>query len=159
MKPTVYIETSVVSYLTARPTNDPILAGQIAATAQWWNATRPQCDLFTSRLVIEEAAAGYPDAAARRLAALAGIPELPITGPARQLSAALLAAAALPPTAAADSLHLATAALNGMDYLLTWNCRHLANATLRTRIEQVCRDQGYEPPVICTPPELFQVVP
>ena len=108
-----------------------------------------------SSLVLLECGAGDPGAAADRLAALDGVPVLAQTPEAEALAAALLREVPLPGKAAADAMHVAVAAVNGVAYLLTWNCTHIANATLRPRIEAVCRQTGYEPPVICTPKELL----
>jgi predicted nucleic acid-binding protein len=154
LRPTVYIETTIVSYLTSRGSNDSLMAGQIGATRGWWDVERHKFDLYTSQLVLDEAAAGDPSAAAERFSVLSTLPSVPVTGDAVRLADALVARAALPNNARIDALHVGTAATNGLSYLLTWNCRHLANATLRAKVERVCRDQGYEPPVICTPLEL-----
>jgi predicted nucleic acid-binding protein len=159
MKSTVYIETTVISYLTARATTDPLLAGDIDATKKWWDNTRGSFELFTSEIVIQEASRGDAKAAAERLSVLGALPGLPVTSPATALAKTLVSKSALPRKARVDALHISIAAANGMNYLLTWNCRHLANATLRARIEQICRDEGYEPPVICTPKELTEVQP
>jgi len=157
MKPTVYIETTVVSYLTARASNDPLVAGEMAETQKWWRDVGPDYDLTTSQLVIDEASRGDPIAAQERLAILASLDLLPITESAKALALSLVNENALPAKAQVDALHVAIAATNGIEYLITWNCRHLANATLRSRIEQVCRESGFEPPVICTPLELSKV--
>lgn len=106
-------------------------------------------------LVADEAAGGDPDAAQERGAFLEGIPRLGITDAAGKLAVRLVAGAAVPQKAAEDALHIAVAAVHGVDYLLTWNCKHIANATMRQSIERVCREAGYEPPVICTPEELM----
>jgi hypothetical protein len=106
---------------------------------------------------VEEASAGNPEAAERRLAALNGIPLLTRGNDAVALGTALLRAGALPAKALADALHLATAAVHGLDYLLTWNCAHLANAAMRSKIEAVCRTCGFEPPILCTPLELTEI--
>ena len=156
MNETVYIETTIVSYLTARPTKDVLRDAHQQATKDWWDHQRPTYQLLTSEVVQIEAAAGDPTAAAERLNALNPLPLLPITVDARQIARALLAQMALPVTADRDALHVAIAASNGVEYLLTWNCRHLANATLRGKIEGVCRSLGYEPPIICTPLELVR---
>jgi predicted nucleic acid-binding protein len=157
MYPTVYVETTIVSYLTARPSTNPIRVGHAASTSTWWNTRRFSYDLFTSLLVIDEAASGDAEAAAKRLAILHPLSRLPIPDSATTLASALLARAALPQKARADALHVAICAVHGINYLLTWNCRHLANVTLRSKIEAACRDQGYEPPLICTPLELTEV--
>jgi hypothetical protein len=159
MKPTVYIETTVIGHLTTRLPADTVVAGQMLATRRWWADARPHFDVFTSELVVAEASRGDPTAAAERLAALADVPLLAIPDASADLADALVARNALPFKARVDAAHLAVAAMTGMEYLLTWNCRHLANATLRARIEQVCRERGFEPPIICTPLELTEVRP
>ncbi len=154
MKPTVYIETTVPSYLTAWPSRDVVRAGEQQVTRDWW-ARRSAYDLRVSSLVLLECGAGDAEAAALRLSALDGIPVLAQTPEAENLAATLLREVPLPARAAADALHVAVAAVNGVSYLVTWNCTHIANATLRPRIEDLCRRSGYEPPVICTPKELL----
>ena len=121
---TVYIETSVVSYLTARPTSNLLAAAWQKATADWWDAHRPRFDICTSDLTIEEAGRGNPEAAARRLQALGGIDLLPITEAVVNLSVALLHDRALPENAQNDALHIGASAVHGVDYLMTWNFRH-----------------------------------
>jgi predicted nucleic acid-binding protein len=153
MKPRVYIETTIPSYLTARPSRDIVRAAHQQLTQQWW-ARRHAFDLYTSRLVVQECSAGDAQAAADRLAALAGIPLLQQKPEMSTLAEALMREARLPPKAAADALHIAAAAVHGMQYLLTWNCTHIANVTLRSEFEAVCRGAGFEPPLICTPEEL-----
>jgi hypothetical protein len=154
MKPTVYVETTVPSYLTAWPSRDVVRAGEQQVTRDWW-ARRSEYELRVSSLVLLECQAGDPDAAALRLAALDGVPVLAQAPEAEELAATLLREVPLPARAAADALHIAVAAVNGMSYLVTWNCTHIANASLRPQIENVCRRSGYEPPVICTPRELL----
>jgi hypothetical protein len=105
-------------------------------------------------VVLTEVGAGDPEAAQRRLTALEPLPLLDVTDAAIALAATLITGQALPAQAAQDALHLAIACVHGMEYLLTWNCTHLANARLRSRIDQVCREAGYVPPIICTPEEL-----
>lgn len=150
----VYIETSLVSYLVARPSRDLIRAARQQLTVDWWENERTKFELFVSDPVLQEASAGNPTEAAKRMAALAGIPQLQITNEAVLLAADLVKKHALPVKAAQDALHIAIACVNGMDYLLTWNCKHIANAQMRSKIEQTCRSAGYEPPVICTPEEM-----
>lgn len=153
MKPSVYVETTIPSYLTAWPSRDLVRAAHQQITREWW-ARRDGFDLYSSRLVVQECQAGDAEAAAGRLAALEGIPLLEQKVEAAELADALLRDVPLPARAAADALHIATAAVHGMRYLLTWNCTHIANAALRPRIEVVCRAAGFEPPLICTPEEL-----
>lgn len=153
MKPKAYIETSIVSYLTAWQSRDLVLAAHQQVTRDWW-ASRGNFELFASQFVFDEAAAGDEDAAVSRLAALAETAVLEVTEDAILLAEKLIAGGGLPSHARVDALHVAMAAVHGMDYLLTWNCRHIANATLRGKIEELCRDVGFEPPTICTPLEL-----
>ena len=153
-KPTVYIETSIVNYLTARPSRDLLVAAHQQLTVAWWDEQRTRYELCTSQVVLAEARAGDPEAAQRRLAVLERLPLLDVTDAAIALATLLVARQALPAQAAQDALHLAITCVHGMQYLLTWNCTHLANARLRSRIEQVCREAGYVPPIICTPEEL-----
>ncbi len=154
---TVYIETTIVSYLTAWPSRDLVRAAHQQVTREWWENERHRHGLFTSQLVLVEAPAGDPTAAAERLGVLQEIPLLPESPEARRLAEALLGEAALPAVAARDAVHVAVAATAGMDYLLTWNCRHLANASLRDRISEVCRAAGQRPPTICTPEDLLEI--
>ena len=156
MKPRVYVETTIPSYLKAWPSRDLVRAAHQQITREWWDRRRGDFDLFVSELVRQECGAGDPDAAGERLAA---IKELPVLGQSEQaeiLAGTLLTDVPLPKKAALDALHIALAVLNGMDYLLTWNCTHIANATLRGRIEAICRKLGYAPPIICTPEELME---
>lgn len=156
MKPRVYLETTVPSYLTAWPSRDLIMASHQQMTREWWESRRQDFDVFVSQFVIDEASAGDPDAARRRLEVLADLPLLYPSDDVEPLAAELMKRVPLPPKAAADSLHIAIATVNGMQFLLTWNCAHIANAELRFNIEEVCRGFGYQPPVICTPEELLK---
>jgi hypothetical protein len=153
MKPRVYVETTVPSYLTAWPSRDLVRAAHQQITREWW-ARRGEFALYSSRLVVQECQAGDPQAAADRLAALVDVPLLELTPDAATLAEALVRGVPLPERAAADALHIAIAAVHGVDYLLTWNCTHIANVTFRPQIESVCRAAGYAPPLICTPEEL-----
>jgi hypothetical protein len=157
MKPTVYVETTVIGHLTARPPDDPLVAGQMLATRKWWNESRDRFDLLTSDIVRAECARGDPDAAAERLKAISSLALAPIPPDVEKLVDLLLARHALPIKARIDAFHVAIAAMNFIEYILTWNCRHLANATIRLKIEETCRESGCEPPIICTPYELSEV--
>jgi predicted nucleic acid-binding protein len=156
MKWRVYIETSIVSYLTARLSRDLIVAGHRQITHEWWANHRDKFELFVSQTVLEEATAGDPEAVQQRLSAIENLPLLEITEEAVALAKDLVHPGPLPEKAEVDALHIAIAVTNKVDYLLTWNCKHLANAALRSRIERVCRLQGYDPVVICTPEELLE---
>jgi len=155
MPQSVYVETSVVSYLTARRGRDLIVAARQEITREWWDGNRGEFDLFTSEVSIEEARRGDPTSAALRLAALAAIPQVDVTPEAVALAAALVREGILPEVAATDALHLAVATLSRMQVLLTWNCRHLANASLIGPVAEFLRRQGHEPPLICTPEYLL----
>ena len=154
MKPRMYIETTVPSYLTAWPSRDLIRAARQQSTREWW-AKRDGFDLFTSQIVVDECEAGDPLAAKNRLAAIAGIPLLEFTRDAATLAKSLMRGMSLPKRAEADSLHIAIAATHNLDYLLTWNCKHIANALFRRRIESICQAEGFKPPLICMPDEFL----
>ena len=155
MKKSVYIETSIPSYLTARPSRDVRAAAWQQITSQWWDEARDHYELFTSALVIVEASDGNPEAASRRLESLQGIPELLIDEEAQSLAEKLVWEGGMPTVAKADALHVAIAAVHGMDYLLTWNCRHIGNAARKPIIRAICVAAGYSYPEICTPMELL----
>ena len=156
MRATAYIETSVVSYLTARPSRDVVIAAYQEITREWWRDASGRFDLVASALVVAEARAGDPEAAGSRLEALEAVTLLDATPDAEALANALVEAGAVPRHAADDAAHISIAVTNGVEFLVTWNFRHIANAAMRARIEQVCRQKGYEPPVICTPNELME---
>jgi len=154
MKQSVYLETSLISYLAARPSRDLIVAGHQQISHEWWDL-RQDWDLSISALVIAEARSGDEEAAGRRLNLLEGLPMLHVSDDVIDLAERLVAGAALPEKAKDDALHIAVAAVHGIEYLLTWNCKHIANAGKRPLIEALCRASGYRPPVICTPEELL----
>jgi len=153
-KKKVYVETSVISNLTARPSHDIFDLARQMATRQWWESAAVTYRLYTSPLVGREAQRGDPDAASRRMAILRDIENLPIPAEAETLAGKLLDAAAVPHTSYEDAVHIATAAVSGMDYLVTWNCRHIANAVTMPKIYETCQLAGCKCPVICTPEQL-----
>lgn len=155
MKSKVYLETTIVSYLVASSTHDIIQSAHQQVTREWW-ARRERFDLFVSRPVLAEAARGDATAAARRLETLTGLPVLSVSREVARVAKTLLQTGTLPAKARLDAVHVAIAAVNGMDYLLTWNLRHLANAVIRGKIEATCRNVGITPPIICTPEELME---
>src|SRR5262245_30909466 len=157
MLPRVYIETTFVSYLTARPNRDLIIAAHQQLTHEWWDASRRNYELCTSQLAIQEAGVGDPNAAKERLEVLAHMTLLDIPDKATDLAKALGQTGALPTKAEADALHIAIAAAHAVPYLLTWNCRHLANAAMRPLIDSACASKGLKAPIICTPEELMEV--
>lgn len=151
----VYIETTVVSYLTARPSRDLIIAAHQQLTNEWWDKRRADFDLYVSQFGIRESSAGDTVMAQQRLDALDGIALLSISAEAVALSRTLIEKGPIPEKAEVDALHVAVAASHGMDYLLTWNCKHIANAEMQIGVARICRAAGFEPPVICTPEELL----
>lgn len=155
VRPKVYIETSVISYLMARPNRDVVITAHQQLTREWWEK-REEYDLYISELVIEEAGSGDEDAAKMRLDALHKIPYLlKSVDDVEQLARHLVMQKAIPEKAEGDAIHIAYAAFYGLDYLLTWNCKHIANAHLRKAITTSARNMGYEIPIICTPEELL----
>jgi hypothetical protein len=157
MKKTIYIETSIISYLTARPSGDLVAAAWQKVTIDWWDIQRGRFDLFISSLVTEEAMRGDKAAVAARLETLAGIPGLTITNKVIDLAELLVQVKAIPRKAMGDSLHIAVSAAYGIDYLLTWNYRHIDNAETKPIIRRICLENGYQCPEICTPLELIGV--
>jgi len=151
----VYLETTFISYLVARPSRDLIVAAHQQATQEWWAIRRSAFTNCISQVVIDEASVGDPDEVQKRLAIIGSLPALEITGGAEALTQAIMAAGILPPHAVRDAAHVALAAVHAIDYLLTRNCRHLANAQIARRIALVCEKLGYQMPIICTPEELM----
>ncbi|MGH9423015.1 MAG: type II toxin-antitoxin system VapC family toxin [Thermoanaerobaculia bacterium] len=156
MARSVYLETSVISYLVARPNQrDLIVAAHQQITCDWWATRRHEFTLFASVVVIEEALRGDPEYAKARMSLIEQLRLADVTRDARALAAQLLLEAALPSKANADALHISIAAVNGLDNLLTWNCTHLANAATLPRVNEICRVAGFEPPYVSTPEELM----
>lgn len=153
-KRTVYLESTIIGYAASKPSRDLVVAARQQITRDWLAGAAEGYQLFVSQPVIREASAGDDEAARERLDLIEGIPRLAVTDDAGELAAKLVNRGAVPTKAAEDALHIALAAVHGVEFLLTWNVRHIANATMRQAIEQVCRESGYEPPVICTPEEL-----
>ena len=154
-KSTVYIETTIVSYLTAWLSRDLIRAAHQQITQEWWNNRREDFELFVSEFVINEAGAGDTEAAEKRLEVVQEIALLDVNLEVEDLAKKLIADKALPPKAATDALHIAVATVHGIDFLLSWNCKHIANAEMQGAIEKVCETSGYKCPKICTPEELL----
>ena len=155
MKARLYLETTVPSYLTSRPSRDLIIAGHQQITREWWEQRRPDFQIYISQLVLDEAAAGDPIAARERLKVLQALPLLDITPEVTELASAILASGKIPRRAATDAAHIAIAAVHGMDFLVTWNCVHIANAVILKALASICRAYACECPVICTPEELL----
>src|ERR1043165_7945941 len=157
MKPTVYLETTIIGYLAMRLSRDLLVAANQQLTRDWWDNHRHEYEPVISRFVIEECGNGDPTAAQERSEFLQNLPVLQSTEKVDSLAKALAKGVNLPNKAVVDAYHISAAAANGVEYLMTWNCTHIANAALRHRIDRICRDAGYEPPVICTPQELMRI--
>lgn len=155
MSEAVYIETSMVSYLTARPSNNLILMANLEITREWWDTRRDRFTLYISQVVLDEVAHGDPEIATRRLDLLRDLPLLEVNESVQSLAAQFLTKSTLPPKASDDALHIAAATVYGLDYLLTWNCKHIANAQIQKKLAQISIEEGYELPTICTPYELM----
>jgi predicted nucleic acid-binding protein len=156
MKASVYIETTIISYLTGRPSRDVVIAAHQELTRQWWEVMADKFKLVISELVEQEVGRGDPSAAQARTAMIGGLDILIAGEEAVALAEQIILSGAVPRESAADALHIATAAIHGIDYLLTWNCAHLANARLRGKIEKLINRMGYACPIICTPEELME---
>jgi hypothetical protein len=152
---TVYLEATVVGHLAGRVHPDPIVAARQTATRTWWASESARYQLYVSQLVLDECAGGDASAAAERMRKIRSIDLLGSSTEVDGLAKSLIAGKAIPTTEPRDAFHVAIVAVNGMTYLLTWNFKHIANASLRHRIELICRDAGFEPPIICTPDELM----
>ena len=151
----VYLETTLISYRVARPSRDLLIAAHQQATRDWWAERRESFECYVSQVVIDEVSGGDPEEAKTRLAIISSFPVLEVTEEAEFLAEAIVSGGVIPRRAVRDAAHIAIAAVNGMDYLLTWNCKHLANAQIIRRVGSVCNREGYDMPVICTPEELM----
>jgi predicted nucleic acid-binding protein len=155
VKPRIYVETSVISYLTARSSRDLIVAAHQELTREWWGQAAQQFDLVVSEFVYDEAAQGDAQAAALRVGMLQPLTELAVDERCAVLAETLLKCGALPSHALYDALHVAVCAIHRVDILVTWNCKHIANVTMYGVIEDVCQQAGFKAPRICTPVELW----
>ncbi len=155
MKRSVYLETSIVSYYTARPSRDLVIAAWQEVTHEIWPMLQTDFDRYISALVIQEASRGDKEAAEKRMNALSEIPVLELTDQARELAKSLITSGAIPTTTKEDALHITVASLNGMEFLLTWNFGHINNAFKKSGIIRVIEDHGLVPPEICSPEELI----
>jgi len=154
MNPIVYLESSVISYLTARPSRDVVIAGRQAITLDWWENHRQHFELRVSALVEEEISQGDATAAQRRLDLIQDIPNLLISDAATELAELLIKQGAVPEGSEEDALHIAIAAAQGVDYVLTWNFKHINNATTRKLIIKTVETYSFTCPLLCSPEEL-----
>ena len=152
----IYIESTIPSYVVARPARDLLQAARQQLTRDWWELKREKHELFTGQLVLDEIAFGEPEMARRRLELVADLTLLESTEEAGRLTRNIMDSGLLPAKAEGDGAHIALATVHQMDILLTWNCRHIANAFIRGRLRQLIAACGYSTPTICTPEELLQ---
>lgn len=153
----VYIETTIISYLVSKPSRDLLVAAHQQITSDWWISRRQDFECYISQAVIEELKAGDVDAADKRMEQVQGLSLLEIPEEAEALARRIVEAGAIPYRAVRDAAHIAIATVNEIDFVLTWNCRHLANAQIIRKVSPVCNEAGYSMPVICTPEELMGV--
>ncbi len=152
---TVYIETSILGYLTARPSRDIIVAANIEITREWWEFRRSDFQLYSSQAVAKETAKGDAKIASQRLEILGNLSLLDLNQAVLDLAERFLERSNLPAKADVDAVHIAVATVHGMDYLLTWNCKHIANAQIQRKLAETSIDFGYELPILCTANELL----
>ncbi|MDE3057436.1 MAG: type II toxin-antitoxin system VapC family toxin [Bacteroidota bacterium] len=155
MKPKLYIETTIPSYLVSSLSRDLIVAGHQQITRLWWETRKSDFDIFISQFVINEASGGEESQAEKRLKAIEPFSQLEVTNDVLRLAEAFLSSKVVPKKAATDAAHIAVASVHGMDYLMTWNCAHIANATIFNAVKNICLKEGFPFPIICTPEELM----
>lgn len=151
----VYIESSVISYMTARPSRDVVTSARQAVTIEWWDAYKDTFEIFVSELVIEEIGSGNVIAAQKRLLLVEIIPVLETTKNAIKLAKLLIAENAVPESCIEDALHISIAAVQGIDFLLTWNFKHINNANTRDKISKTIKQAQLKSPILCSPEELI----
>lgn len=155
MSETVYIETSILGYLTARPSRDIVVAANIEITREWWDTRRRDFQLYSSQAVVKETLQGDAAIASQRLEIVRNLVLLDLNQSVLNLAEQFLERSSLPEKANVDAIHIAAATVHGMDYLLTWNCKHIANAQIQRKLAEISLDFGYELPILCTPYELL----
>ena len=154
MKPKLYIETSVVSYFTARPSRNVVVAGHQATTRDFW-ARLPEYEVYISELVLQEAGRGDEFAASIRLEALVGFQELEIDAECKALAKSLIGDRAIPEPYPEDALHIAIASVHSIDSIATWNFKHINNPATRSLVRQSVEAHGYRCPELCSPDEFL----
>ena len=156
-KPRLYLETTIPSYLTAWTSRDPEIAADQQTTKDWWQNRRQEFEVYISEFVWKECSGGDSAAAKERLTVLEGVPLLDELPEIDELAAAFMSSGALPERAATDALHIAFGAVHEMDYLLTWNCKHIANGEIIKVVRQICHMRGFSFPDILTPTQLMGI--
>ena len=152
----VYVETTILSYLVAFPARDVVIAGHQQTTLDWWTVRKNEFNCFISQVVIDEVSGGDPSEARKRLAVADTLDLLAVTLDAEKLTESIMNSGVLPPKAIRDAAHIAVSTVHRVEYLMTWNCKHLANAQISKRIAVICLAAGYVMPTICTPEELLE---
>ncbi|MBW4656214.1 MAG: type II toxin-antitoxin system VapC family toxin [Kaiparowitsia implicata GSE-PSE-MK54-09C] len=152
---TVYLETSILGYLTARPSRDLVVAANIEITREWWDTRRSDFQLYSSQAVVKETSQGDAAIASQRQEIVRNLALLDLNQSVLDLAEQFLGRSNLPPKANVDAIHIAVATVHGMDYLLTWNCKHIANAQIQRKLAEISLDFEYELPILCTPYELL----
>ena len=151
----LYLDTSIIGYLTIRPSTNLITASNSVITQNWWDTRRENFTLYISEVVLEELARGDQEIATKRLDLISELPLLALNEAVEELAQQFLTKSNLPPKASDDALHIALATVYKVDYLLTWNCKHIANAQIQKKLSQISIQSGYELPTICTPYEIM----
>jgi hypothetical protein len=157
MNTTVYIESSIISYYTARPSRDLIVAAHQQITAEWWEIVRPNVECFISPFVIQEISCGDKEAAQKRLDAISDFPILKLNFDIQKLALKYFSALKIPDKAKLDASHLAVAVWHEMDYILSWNCKHIVSGRIKKVVEEINKNLNIKTPVFCTPEELMEV--
>ncbi len=153
---TVYVETTVIGNIAGRLHPDPVIAAHQQITRNWWAIAPRRCRLFTSQIALDECGSGDPDAAGERLDIIRPVELLDTTDEAKALARALMDRLAVPASQPRNALHVSIAAVHSVEFIVTWNFKHILNPHLQAKIADVCRDEGYRPPVICTPQQLLE---
>lgn len=154
-KPSIYLETSFISYATNRLSNDFLVSAHQRLSRRWWEHRRSDFRFFVSEIVVAEIVRGNESAVEKRVTFLAGIESIDLNEASSTLAKSFLERSALPEKAAQDALHVAVAAVNGVDYLLSWNCKHIVNLEIYSGIQRIIEGSGYTAPKVCTPYELM----
>jgi hypothetical protein len=152
----IYIESTIPSYVVARPARDLLQAARQQLTRDWWEWKRSEHELFTSQIVLDEISSGERAMSEERLRLVSDVVLLDLTEDARALTKTVIISGLLPAHADRDAAHIALATVHRMDMLLTWNCRHIANAAIGARLRKLAESAGFELPVICTPEEMLE---
>ena len=153
----VYLETSFISYLTSQPSRDLVIAAHQQITSEWWNTQSHKFECVISQFVIDEISVGNAVEVRKRMDIVGNLDALEVTAKAEALAMHIVNSGIIPHKAMNDAAHIAVAAIHGIDYILTWNCKHLANAHILKKVRAVCQAQGYPTPDVCTPEELMEV--